>query len=197
MTTENLFEAAPYTSFTQFNAFESAIQNSLKEFPTIVQDSRPITSDTNGISLYDPGQSQPFEITDEQGRVIASAPDSRDNIRDITDSGNVISNSDVDGAAEYGCSNCGCNEYAVRGWNRTAMNAAVQSQQFSSCDDGSCDDGDDYDPGDDGGDCDPDDGGCGPGGGLLSGLLGRFGRLGMLGRLFGGGGRMGFGRFLR
>ena len=188
MTTDNIFQAAPETAtFAQFNAFESAVPSALKEFPTIVSDSRPTVND--GVTLYDPGQSQPFEITDEQGRVIASAPDTRDNLSEIANSCN---DSDIDSGAINGCSNCGCNEYVARGWNRNAR--GIQNQQYSSCDDGSCDDGDDYDPGD-GGDCGPDDGGCdGGGSGLLRGLLGRFGRGGLLGRFLGGGM---FGRFLR
>ena len=94
---------------------------------------------------------------------------------------------------------------ASQSQNGDIYDIARGAQVYSSCQTGNCSDGgdgSDYEPGD-GGDCGPggdggcDDGGCsGGGGGILRGLLGRFGRVGLLGRLFGGGG-MGFGRFLR
>ena len=144
-------------SYAQFNALESAAPSALSEFPQLVLDSRSTTSDA--LTQFDSNQSQPFEITNGDGQVLASS------------------------CPQGGCP---CSEYAVRGWNR---NAAARNNYAG--DDGSGDDapGGDCGPGDGGG-CDSGDGGCdsGGGGGLLRGLLGRFGRGGLLGRLFGGGG---------
>ncbi len=192
MSTENLFEVAGEGTTPRFNALESAAPSALKEFPVLIPENRALTNDS---ILYDSTQNKPFEITDGQGRVIATAPDTRDGLSDITD-GSI-------GLAKGGCDGCGCSEYTVTGWNRSQFSR----NQFSSFSDGDDDDiGDGYDPGDDQGDeYEPDDdyypedddgGGCGPGGGFLRGLLARFGRGGLLSGLFGGGG-MRFGRFLR
>lgn len=94
---------------------------------------------------------------------------------EITDGDRVVASSCPGG--------CNCSEYTARGWNR---NARSQSALASSCDDGSCDEGDYDDGGWDDGGC--DDGSCDDGGGgLLRGLLGRFGRGGLLGLLGGAG----------
>lgn len=104
---------------------------------------------------------------------------------EITDGNTVVASSCPGG--------CNCSEYRVSGWNR---NARSQNMISSSCDDGSCDDGEDYNPSSDYDDGGCDDGSCdGGGGGLLRGLLSRFGRGGLMG-LFGGGG-LGFARAFR
>jgi len=161
-------EVARDNSFSQFNAFESAAPAALKETPIYMPETQFDTTTSQGLARFEPSPNQAFEITDGDQVVASSCP-----------------------------GGCPCQEYAVRGWNRNTNSQGGGG--YSDCDDGSCDDGSDYDPSgdcDDGGGC--DDGSCddGGGGGLLRGLLGRFGRLGMLGRMFGGGG-FGFARGFR
>ncbi|MBX9669211.1 MAG: hypothetical protein K2X93_16420 [Candidatus Obscuribacterales bacterium] len=201
MSTDNLFEVAPEGRTSPFNALESAAPSALKEFP-LIPENRTTTTDLNNVGLYDPSQTQPFAITDAGGRVIATAPDARNGIYDITN-GSIGS---PDGMfRSQGCSGCGCSEYVATGWNRSQFFASRNQYAYSDGDDdigdgydpSDGDGGDDYYPDDDGGGCDPG-GGCGPGG-FLRGLLSRFGRGGLLRGLFGGGGcggGMRFGRFL-
>jgi hypothetical protein len=207
MTTDNQFiatEAVTQNAFAQFNAFESAVPSALKETPYYAPETFTPVSEKFApqVGLYDSAQSKPFEITDDQGRVIATASDPRNNVVDIARGGTCdVGQCDVDASPAEVVSSCSggtcpCSEYRVRGWNRGPARGQVAQSSYSDCDDGSCDDGDE-DPGDCGpGGCDDDGGDCGPGGGLLRGLLARFGRGGLFGRLMGGGGGL-FGRMFR
>lgn len=97
---------------------------------------------------------------------------------EITDGDQVVASSCSTGG-------CSCSEYVARGWNRNAS-ARNSYSSYSSSDSGSCDSNDSDNSS---GDCGPGDGGgCSSGGGPMRGMLGRFGRGGLLGRLFGGGG---------
>lgn len=169
MITDNAFaptEVASENSFAQFNPFESATPSALKEMPSYISDNASRLSDS---------------LT-PQMRLFDTSQSEPFGITD--ENGQVIATADDPSNGYY---------TIARGGSCSAGNCSDNG------------DGSEYDPGDggDGGDCGPgdggscDDGGCsGGGGGLLRGLLGRFGRIGLLGRLFGGGG-MGFGRFLR